>query len=246
MVNINNKEIRTETKEILKERRGRAYALALLPPLLAGMMSGLLAYIHWSTELLGAVLAAVIAILTSVAFLSLAQGGDTTFKGAFLDELSENGLKYAVLSLIMSTFVFLWSMLLVVPGIIKQVAYSMAPFIAKERSDLNANECITLSREIMDGHKWTYTKLHLSYYGAIYGLVIVLLVSGLTLLFSAFSAFFPAAFGGSAPEVMMVGSAVLGGIALLVITVLSILVVPRWHIAKAVFYMKLKKKNNWH
>ena len=70
-----------------------------------------------------------------------------------------------VLELLRGIYVFLWSLLFVIPGIIKGCAYSMSNFIALENPELSANECITRSKEMMDGHKWDYFCLRLSYIG---------------------------------------------------------------------------------
>jgi len=72
-----------------------------------------------------------------------------TFLVAFLSEL----------------YIGLWTMLFIIPGIVKSYSYSMVYFIHSERHDLSANDCITESREIMDGHKWELFCLDLSYIG---------------------------------------------------------------------------------
>ena len=60
-------------------------------------------------------------------------------------------------------FTFLWTMLLIIPGIIKSFAYSMSWYILAENPDMTANEAITESREIMNGHKWELFVLGLSF-----------------------------------------------------------------------------------
>lgn len=70
-----------------------------------------------------------------------------------------------VLVLLQGIYILLWSLLFVIPGIIKSCAYSMAHYIALENPELSANECITRSKEMMDGHKWDYFCLRLSYIG---------------------------------------------------------------------------------
>lgn len=59
----------------------------------------------------------------------------------------------------------LWSLLFVIPGIIKRYSYAMAPFIMVENPELGANECITRSRQMMDGHKFELFCLELSFIG---------------------------------------------------------------------------------
>lgn len=80
---------------------------------------------------------------------------------AFLDVLA--------IAIISGFFIFLWTLLLVVPGIIKGFAYSQAYFIYKDAKDQGQEigylEAITKSRQLMDGHKADYFVLSLSFIG---------------------------------------------------------------------------------
>lgn len=66
---------------------------------------------------------------------------------------------------LMSLYIVLWSLLLYIPGIIKGFAYSQTIYIMAENPDMGANEAITRSREMMDGHKMEYFLLGLSFIG---------------------------------------------------------------------------------
>ena len=66
---------------------------------------------------------------------------------------------------LMVLFVFLWTLLLFIPGIIKGFAYSMTPYILKDCPELSAHQAIKLSRKMMKGHKWEYFWLQLSFIG---------------------------------------------------------------------------------
>ena len=66
---------------------------------------------------------------------------------------------------LMALFVNLWSLLLIVPGIIKMYAYSMTPYILVDYPELSANQAINLSRKMMKGHKFDLFFLHLSFIG---------------------------------------------------------------------------------
>lgn len=70
-----------------------------------------------------------------------------------------------ILYILQSIFTFLWSLLFVIPGIIKGIAYSMSYYIANDNKDLSASECIDRSKQMMDGYKWDYFCLMLSYTG---------------------------------------------------------------------------------
>ena len=62
-------------------------------------------------------------------------------------------------------FIWLWSLLLIIPGVIKAYAYSMTFFILAENKGMPVLEAITLSRKMMDGHKMDLFLLFLSFIG---------------------------------------------------------------------------------
>ena len=70
-----------------------------------------------------------------------------------------------VLNLLLWGYTLLWSMLFIVPGIIKSLSYSMAPYILYEDTNISANDAITESRRIMDGNKWRLFCLRFSFIG---------------------------------------------------------------------------------
>ena len=67
--------------------------------------------------------------------------------------------------LLMTIMVFLWSLLLVIPGIIKWFSYAMTPFILEENPELSASDAIHRSRMMMRGHKWQLFVLELTFLG---------------------------------------------------------------------------------
>lgn len=69
-------------------------------------------------------------------------------------------------------FTFLWSLLLLIPGIIKGLAYSQTMFLLKDNPEYGIFEAITESRRRMDGYKWKYFLLNLSFIG--WGLLCIL------------------------------------------------------------------------
>lgn len=68
-----------------------------------------------------------------------------------------------ILNIAINVFVFLWSLLLVVPGIIKSFSYSMSYYILAENPDMTAKQSLNESKRIMDGHKMDYFMLMLSF-----------------------------------------------------------------------------------
>lgn len=62
-------------------------------------------------------------------------------------------------------YTFLWTLLLIVPGIIKACSYAMTPFILREHPELSYNAAIEKSMAMMEGHKMKYFLLTLSFIG---------------------------------------------------------------------------------
>lgn len=74
-------------------------------------------------------------------------------------------LKVIWLQIVMSVFVFLWSLLLVVPGIIASYRYRQALYIMIEDPSKGALQCIRESKEMMYGHKTELFVMDLSFIG---------------------------------------------------------------------------------
>ena len=89
-------------------------------------------------------------------------------KEAKLDDLFAERDRFTdgfCLDLLMGLFVFLWTLLFIVPGIIAAIRYSMAPFIMYEHPGMTASEAIDASKELMEGHKMDLFILDLTFIG---------------------------------------------------------------------------------
>lgn len=62
-------------------------------------------------------------------------------------------------------FVFLWSLLFIIPGIVKAYAYSMVPYILADNPDIGYNQALKLSMRMTDGFKGDIFILQLSFIG---------------------------------------------------------------------------------
>ncbi len=69
------------------------------------------------------------------------------------------------MNLLMGIFLFLWSLLFVIPGIIKSFSYAMTPYVLAENPQMTAKQAITRSRWLMDGNKWRLFCLNFSFIG---------------------------------------------------------------------------------
>ncbi len=70
-----------------------------------------------------------------------------------------------IMNLLVTVYTILWSLLFVIPGIIKSFSYAMTPYILYEHPEYNPNYAITLSREMMDGNKFRLFCLNFSFIG---------------------------------------------------------------------------------
>ena len=67
--------------------------------------------------------------------------------------------------LLMLLFTFLWTLLLIIPGIIAALSYSMTFYILADDNSIGAMEAIDKSKKMMDGYKWKYFCLGLRFIG---------------------------------------------------------------------------------
>lgn len=69
------------------------------------------------------------------------------------------------MNFLISLYTSLWSLLFVIPGIVKSYSYAMTPYILAEHPEMTANQAITESRRIMDGNKGRLFCLEFSFIG---------------------------------------------------------------------------------
>ena len=67
--------------------------------------------------------------------------------------------------LLTKVFIFLWTLLLIIPGIIKYYAYRMVPYILADNPNIGVLKAISLSNEMTRGHKFDMFVLDLSFIG---------------------------------------------------------------------------------
>lgn len=69
------------------------------------------------------------------------------------------------LSTLMALYIGLWLLLLIVPGIIAALRYSLAWYLKAEKPELGADACLRMSSELMDGYKKRLLLFAFSYIG---------------------------------------------------------------------------------
>lgn len=157
---INRAELKLNAKAQIKGNIGVLFVILLL----ISLISGALNYIPIAGALVSS-LVVLPAFTLSIAYVYVKLVAGTkpeiadTFYG-FKDLWAAFKLNFFV-----GLFTFLWSLLLIIPGIIKALSYSMAHYILAENPGMAAFEAINRSKAMMDGHKADLFVLMLSFIG---------------------------------------------------------------------------------
>jgi len=70
-----------------------------------------------------------------------------------------------VMHLMVWVYTLLWSLVLIIPGIIKHYSYAMSPFILADHPTLDPTTVIKNSERMMNGHKWRLFCLDVTFLG---------------------------------------------------------------------------------
>ena len=159
---------RSEIKAIAREQLGgNIFAQTWLVGLLACFIVGA------AQSVAGTVLPGIGAIIIMgpfsyglcLAFLNRARGSESMELEDVFKGFTKDFTNTLLIGLMTQIFTFLWSLLFIIPGIVKAFAYSMAYYIKIDHPDYDWNACIKESMRIMRGHKWELFVLELSFIG---------------------------------------------------------------------------------
>jgi uncharacterized membrane protein len=148
-------DIRLKSRELLKDKYGICLLITFIGALIVSGTA--------SMGIIGMLITGPIAVGIAYAFIKLVRGMDLQLQDMFYG--FETFVPAFVQKLLSTIFIFLWFLLLIVPGIIKALAYSMAPYILADNPEMNGLDSITASKEMMDGHKGRLFCLYLSFTG---------------------------------------------------------------------------------
>lgn len=98
-------------------------------------------------------------------FLDNSRSAEDNKFGKLFSGFTEGYGKNIGLFILSNIFIFLWTLLLIVPGIIANYAYKMIWFIRNDHPEYSVWECIKASRKMMHGHKMDYFVLKLTFIG---------------------------------------------------------------------------------
>jgi uncharacterized membrane protein len=155
-----------EIGEISLSYQQAAFDPNLVSAQLEDAMNGFIERLTPFDGLLSLVLSLVFSIIVFgyvIAFLRLSRRQETDVRTLF-DGFAHTA-KLIGLQIMIGIFVFLWSLLLVVPGIIATFRYSMAAWILADDPSKGIMQCIRESKEMMRSHKGELFVLNLSFIG---------------------------------------------------------------------------------
>lgn len=180
-------KLRARARENLRGHWGVSVAAAFVAVIFGGLVTGTGINLNIDEELLYEMPRTMVTVITmllsaasTLSILHLVLGGvvQLGYTGFLLkqhdgqshevrdlfsqfDRFSIGFLQYFLRQL----FTILWTLLFIIPGIIKSLSYAMTPFILMDHPELTAKQAIRRSMELMDGHKGELFILGLTFIG---------------------------------------------------------------------------------
>ena len=155
-------ELKQRAKESLKEKRKQIIIIQLIYTWLVFCCAFTTACYGFGT-ILYIVLASPFMLGIHMCYLKLIRGQALQTNNV-LDGIGNMG-KSIVLNFGNTVLVWLWSLLLIVPGYIKQLSYSLSFYILADNPDMEPSDARDESIRLMEGNKMRRFKLELSFLG---------------------------------------------------------------------------------
>lgn len=154
---INRADLKARAKQAMKGNMGMLIVCMVIVSALTGVCN-IIPYVGMIASIC---ITGPLSLGSAYIYLNLTRGYgpdvNVLFSGfkRFVDAL--------VLTLLISIFTFLWSLLFIIPGFIKAISYSQAYYILAEHPEMSGKEALDASKSMMDGHKMDYFVLMLSF-----------------------------------------------------------------------------------
>ncbi len=153
---MDRKELKSLAKEQIKGNIGTLFLITIVVSILTGVAS----YI----PIVGSfIVVPAFSIAITRIYLGIAAGRKAEFTNIF-DGFGDFWISFKT-SFFVGIFTMLWSLLFIIPGIVKAYSYMMAPYIVAEDPSVGALEAISRSEKMMRGHKMEAFILELSFIG---------------------------------------------------------------------------------
>ena len=169
MINSTSSEFRERAWSALDGKLGQAALVMLIFAVIASVVSS----ISFGA---GSILLLPMEFAFTVAFLLMVRGEKDPEVADLFNVYRDRFERTFLVELLMKIYTFLWSLLFVIPGIVKSYSYAMAPYLLQDHPEMTASQAIDESMRIMDGNKMNLFMLDLSFIG---WWLLVLLTGGL-------------------------------------------------------------------
>lgn len=158
---------RSELKAWAKEKTNGHKLDIWIPLIITGAIGGVLGSIP-GLSIVAPFIGYIIGVGFVIYMLNLINGKE--FKLDMLWSQFGNSLNIIKVYILEVLFVFLWTLLFIIPGMIKGISYSLVGYLLADEKykDRPARELLKLSEEMMNGHKMDYFVLNLSFIGWIF------------------------------------------------------------------------------
>lgn len=160
---MNRAELKAAAKQQIKGKIGILFVITLIIGAISGLGSLILNLVPGGGLISTIIITPAFSLSVVRVYLSLFAGYDVTAKDAFSG--FDDFFAAFKVTFLTGLFTFLWSLLFVIPGIIKTFSYSMSLYILAENKGKSARECIKESMEMTNGHKMELFVLGLSFIG---------------------------------------------------------------------------------
>ena len=158
---MTRKEMKALARLQIEGKIGALFLVSFIGSLIASAGSGF--------PIIGVVLSFILssAISLSLIYIHFRIAADPSYRPRVGDLFNgfSNFWPFLKAMLLSSLYVFLWSLLFLIPGIIKALAYSQVPYIVAENPNMPVRDALRLSERMMMGRKWEYFVLNLSFMG---------------------------------------------------------------------------------
>jgi len=144
---------------------GNTWLIAVVVAVIQTAISYLVNAIPGIGQIAALLLSGPVAYGVSAMFLKQTRTGEKMDIGDIFNGFREDFSNTFLIGLMTTIFTMLWSLLFIIPGIVKALSYSMAMYIKVDHPDYDWKQCIDESQRMMQGHKGELFVLNLSFIG---------------------------------------------------------------------------------
>lgn len=160
---MNRSELKSKAKQQIKGKIGILFVITLIIALISGAAAFVLAFIPFGNLISSIIITPAFALSIIRVYLNLTANTNPAVSDAF-SGFDDFWSAFKV-NFLVGFFTLLWSLLFIIPGIVKYYSYSMSMYILAENKGKPALECINESKAMTDGHKMDLFVLGLSFIG---------------------------------------------------------------------------------